>query len=725
MLPNPQIGAPAAPSSPQSLSFQSDPSQRAQFKGFMNNLSVQPAPIPAPVTVPAANVDIFEPVGYADGGAVGALQRLHQASGAMAEDISRLSTGAGMSGFGSSPIGSMPSFSQISGGSQPNLPNPPAQMPGSIASPGPVAPSVSFPRKRDYATMMEEISAQRDSFPALQVDKFKPEQLNSNFELPSNHMTMTDLLGNSGVRDFLGSSGVQGFADGGYAEAAYGGESNYGDVSYDNFDNGSGYDDPGDDVMDVGYSAGQVDPGLAMAARGQGRANFTAGPAPTAEDSALDQAIFNTLAATNQQNVNTVMSQPDVMASRTDLQRGLDSRQNTATAGDALGRQMAAIEARSPIESSVDARTQPTSATLLNIDMFGDTYSGNMTPGQRDAALGLQETLAQAQMNRPSAADDSYDPYQSIKNLAELSKMKSAIDSEYMGTPAPRPQRAFVSPDIPVMSDAERADMERADAGPNMSMASPYDMVSPKIPPQVGELGAMGAGAFPAVPTTPGIPTTPADPNAPMTDFERNNGLDMMADLADKTTTTTLGFPGQQVNALEQLARRAQASPGSFAGKMSGMAPGPVSGILGGLLGGKAASQMYSDIAERGFIPQFDSTGQIVATINPQTGQFGKGSVESRIAGYTPPEEGNEPGDTTFLIAGGGNQGQASTASEAEEIANILGGLTQAAQSTTTATPAAPSGPTPLGMPLQFGYGQVSSNLNNALSNFFNLLGGK
>lgn len=553
MLPNPQIGAPAAPSSPQSLSFQSDPSQRAQFKGFMNNLSAQPAPIPAPVTVPAANVDIF-------------------------------------------------------------------------------------------SSMMP----------------------------------------------------VQGFADGGYAEAAYGGESNYGDVSYGNFDNGSGYDDPGDDVMDIGYSAGQVDPGLAMAARGQGRSNFTAGPAPTAEDSSLDQAIFNTLAATNQQNVNTIMSQPDVMSSRADLQRGLDSRQNTATAGDALGRQMAAIEARSPIESSVDARTQPTSATLLNIDMFGDTYSGNLTPGQRDDLLGMQEKVGQLQrtldgMKSPSAADDSYDPYQSIKNLAEFSKMKSAIDSEYMGTPAPRPQRTFVSPDIPVMSDAERADMERADAGPNMSMASPYDMISPQIPPQVGELGAMGAGAF-SEGTVPVV-------NMPSLQEERVQKAIM--DAAGRTTDVKLGSPATTMTSLDQLARRAG---GAGINSMRGI----------GAFGARMAASMYDDIVNKGYIPEYDSRGQIIRTRNPKTGVLGKGSR---------PEASIDDGDDISPIRFPTET--AAPKSEAEEVANILGGLAQEAQEPTTATPAAPSGPTPLGMPLQFGYGQVSSNLNNALSNFFNLLGGK
>ena len=71
MAQNPMMGAPiqpAAPSSPQGLNFQSDPSNRASFKGFMTSLNAlpnisapPPAPMPAPM-VPAADVDIFQPM---------------------------------------------------------------------------------------------------------------------------------------------------------------------------------------------------------------------------------------------------------------------------------------------------------------------------------------------------------------------------------------------------------------------------------------------------------------------------------------------------------------------------------------------------------------------------------------------------------------------------------------------------------------------------------------
>ena len=78
-----QAGAPAAPNT---LNFQTDPASRASFKGFMTNLNALPnistppqAPAPVPM-VPAADVDIFQPmpIQMQMGGAVPALQRLLQ-----------------------------------------------------------------------------------------------------------------------------------------------------------------------------------------------------------------------------------------------------------------------------------------------------------------------------------------------------------------------------------------------------------------------------------------------------------------------------------------------------------------------------------------------------------------------------------------------------------------------------------------------------------------------
>ncbi len=46
---------------------------------------------------------------------------------------------------------------------------------------------------------------------------------------------------------------------------------------------------------------------------------------------------------------------------------------------------------------------------------------------------------------------------------------------------------------------------------------------------------------------------------------------------------------------------------------------------------GQNASRQLMQGLEKGYIPQYNKTGQVVATINPETGQYGAGSVLSRI----------------------------------------------------------------------------------------------
>ena len=67
----------AAPPQPAQLEIRTNPSQRAQFKSFMQGMQVQPtiAPIapmlPAPMPSPMDQVDIFAPAQFQDGGDVG------------------------------------------------------------------------------------------------------------------------------------------------------------------------------------------------------------------------------------------------------------------------------------------------------------------------------------------------------------------------------------------------------------------------------------------------------------------------------------------------------------------------------------------------------------------------------------------------------------------------------------------------------------------------------
>lgn len=86
----------AAPNAPPQLDIRTNPSQRAQFKEFMQGMNrpVMPpttAPIapmlPAPMPSPMDQIDIFAPAPMADGGVVGGLQDLGQMSGQMVEAL--------------------------------------------------------------------------------------------------------------------------------------------------------------------------------------------------------------------------------------------------------------------------------------------------------------------------------------------------------------------------------------------------------------------------------------------------------------------------------------------------------------------------------------------------------------------------------------------------------------------------------------------------------------
>lgn len=94
--------------------------------------------------------------------------------------------------------------------------------------------------------------------------------------------------------------------------------------------------------------------------------------------------------------------------------------------------------------------------------------------------------------------------------------------------------------------------------------------------------------------------------------------LSRFDELANRMTGVKFGRTGGDISSLENLAIRA------------GQAPSPDKP-----LGFKATSglsqRMYDDVVNKGYIPQYDAAGQIVATINPETGQYGVGSVEGRI----------------------------------------------------------------------------------------------
>ena len=584
-------------------------------------------------------------------------------------------------------------------------------------------PNISTPQPAPMASPMPA-----PMVPAADVDIFQPMpmqmQMGGMVPMSTNigglpHMLSYITPGEASVLQDMGGTGQPG--PGGvpsfvYDEAGMGfsspGSPSMGDVSFDYGDN---------DVVNIGGDDGPEIGPIDPLASGPGAdravealaAQNTAKMNALAERNAIDQAIRNTIAATNQQNINKVMSQPDVIAERTELQRGLDQRETKVPRKDALAQQIeSVVDNVGPDTSSLlDMDNLGPDTSLLNVDMFGDVITSGQTPGQRDATLAFQQEIGQSMQN-----------FDSLSNAGQVSG------------PQPRPDMpmspGFVQPEINVMSPQEREQMAMDELGVTGNTIGGVDQIgvtvgAPSVGPQFSNLGAMGAGAFPEAPISS---VSGADGGFGKSTPEQEQIEKSVLDALESRTNINFGTrpKGDSINALEQLGMRAAAVPGTFAGDIASKMPGGIAGIVGSLLGGRAAESMLSDITEKGYIPQYGPDGQIVATINPKTGQFGKGSVESRIAGYTPPEEGNEPGDTTFLIAGGGGGG--APAEEIQETIQSIGNMTPAPTTPTTPpTATIPTPPAQLGRDLGFGYGsmpQVSSGLDNTLNKFFNLLGG-
>ena len=77
-------------------------------------------------------------------------------------------------------------------------------------------------------------------------------------------------------------------------------------------------------------------------------------------------------------------------------------------------------------------------------------------------------------------------------------------------------------------------------------------------------------------------------------------------------------------------------------------------GLLGQasrFIGENASQQLLKGVSE-GYLPQYNSLGQIVATINPETGRYGAGSVVSRI---DPTDPRNEPVPVSDMSDDGGD----------------------------------------------------------------------
>ena len=231
--------------------------------------------------------------------------------------------------------------------------------------------------------------------------------------------------------------------------------------------------------------------------------------------------------------------------------------------------------------------------------------------------------------------------------------------------------------------------------------------------------------------------------------FTRQSEIGRLADLMDRQTTVTLADPNNRpgrvdpntglptnvdarsVSSLEQLGRRA------------GRGQTGIMGLIDKYTGFNPAEKMYGDIVEKGYSPVYDSRGQIIATVNPKTGQIGAGSrpidmnAISETGGDLKAFIYNEFADQNLFGGGGGNIPElpviTQTPEEDEgEKAPPMIVLPPEDDPDDPAIPPVriPNQPAEVGNPLQFGYGSfrpiegINPNLDNAASEFLKLLGG-
>lgn len=291
---------------------------------------------------------------------------------------------------------------------------------------------------------------------------------------------------------------------------------------------------------------------------------------------ALDRALASTAA----QNFNDIIGQQAAlnMTDRTARQSGLDATPNVQTAGDALSRQMAAIEARSPIEQASIASITPVSGIAPDMVYDFDTSDApdllqNFGTGDPEIAQDIRGEIADIIAKNQNAAQTQ-------------SLVADAIADRGIATPM----------------DASEF------AGANIEVRSPDDIIreqrrGPSGPPQVGDLGAMGEGAFPSAPQMESV-------------LDRAARKD---DMSGARELVQRGF-GAGKTPMEQLQARSEREIFDT----DEMVPG-IGAALAGLANrmGQGQSKALMERIQAGGIPEYDSTGQIVGAYMPGGGLFG------------------------------------------------------------------------------------------------------
>ena len=361
------------------------------------------------------------------------------------------------------------------------------------------------------------------------------------------------------------------------------------------------------------------------------------------------------------------------------------------------------------VNAAEQARQQATIDPALS-KRLSEVQLADVTPGQIG---GAPQSLTGA--SRAVDAID-FDPNLGFRefdrNIDLLGDPFNPNDIQAMQNPVSVPGPNFVSPSIQPMTSEERTQMELDEAGRDASIGAGMNEGQISGAPQLGfDLGGMGAEGE-AVPA-------PSSAVQQAADKARAEALDITG--YDPNAEVPEIFTTDKGNAaMDKLLDRAQ----NF--KESG-----IGGFLNKITGGRAnfANRMASDIINKGYTPIFDRVGNIVATRNPETGQFGVGSVEARIPG----------------MAGSGGGGGAPQMSVADQVAAALKRLGIGEDDEGDKAPPMvgppevgpglpilppvnpPTEAAQVGNPLGLGYGQISGltpNLNSAADDFLRLLGG-
>tara|TARA_Y100001937_G_scaffold10700_1_gene12987 strand:+ start:812 stop:3007 length:2196 start_codon:yes stop_codon:yes gene_type:complete len=731
MAQNRQMGAgmmppPASPANPTAVNFQSDPNMRQQFKGFMSGLSKrmeqqQPAmQAPLPMPMPMQNVDIFQPMPMAMGGSVPRSTNIagqpHMLSYITPGEAGILQS---MGGSGAPGPGGIPSFFLDEG--------------------------------------MESYTGDTGSFSS---GDYSADSGSTNFSSGSSNFSSDD--SDSGSTTGLNLT----YSDGTPAGVAIRGNTITGGTI-------TGGSDPVAAGFGGGSSSGVDDSAefLGVPQFGVGRRPFAqmsravipstiditddlrAGASRDALSSALSSAQRSMLNDAYAQQARDTLSSPltgplsttlstpisksgftdDLRAARTNLLLDADAVANLA-AQDAnlLMTDFGGPEERSREAMDAEAQRLSMGGGQVNVDSVTGALSSIPVPIAMPDAVREQRALSDIQaMQNPFNRGESAG--ERVAQGQPSGQVQSIYDID------PNYEENVGNPNF--LSDAGR-ELKFTLKGSSLPENQKFNREAAELAADEGEpIFAPGASA---AEVQAAINAARATGDSA---FTRQSEIGRLADLMDRRTTVTLADPknkpgrvdpntglpinvdARSVSSLEQLGRRA------------GRGQTGIMGLVDKYTGFNPAERMYNDIIEKGYSPVYDSRGQIIATVNPKTGQIGAGSrpidmnAISETGGDLKAFIYNQFADQNVFGGGGDDGGQPdkpdllTPPKPDPDVPDEDDDIIDAPTPPPVVIPPFQTGEAAkVANPLGFGYGQYTptgSNLESSVDKFIKMLGGR